>query len=416
MVSTEAITKTHAKGYIAAWLGWAFDGLDSTLFILIGLPFVTQLMGGDSVAAKGNASLIQAFFLFGWALGGAVFGRIGDKIGRSRTLMLTVLIYAAFTGLSSFATEWWHLLIFRFISALGIGGEWAAGSALVSETFHAKHKAWASALLQTGYQVGMMLASLTLAVFPALLIRLGLVQHTVQAYRWLFLVGVTPAILTLWIRRAVPEPEAWQEARESEQLPRVRDLFAPAVLPTTLKALGLLSLALTAVWAFLYFNSLVIRSLSEVKSMAPAAADALIARFTVVWLVWNIVGNFVAGYLARSIGARWTFALFMGAAAVCGWVGFSHPLPLGPTMMWVNVTAFFALGIFGLFPLYVPPLFPTLLRTTGAGFCYNMGRVAAGIGTLVAGQVVGRLAVGVPIAYASLLFIPAMILAFFMPA
>jgi len=84
--------------------------------------------------------------------------------------------------------------------------------------------------------------------------------------------------------------------------------------------------------------------------------------------------------------------------------------------MWVNVTAFFALGIFGLFPLYVPPLFPTLLRTTGAGFCYNMGRVAAGIGTLVAGQVVGRLAVGVPIAYASLLFIPAMILAFFMPA
>src|SRR5579862_226534 len=118
----------NVKAFIAAWLGWAFDGLDGYLYSLVALQFVTELVGSKD-AAKQPAAWIQAAFLLGWALGGAIFGRIGDRIGRSRTLNLTILTYAVFTGLSAFANSWEMLLIFRFISALGIGGEWAAGSA-----------------------------------------------------------------------------------------------------------------------------------------------------------------------------------------------------------------------------------------------------------------------------------------------
>ena len=124
------------KSGIAAWLGWLFDGLDMHLYVLVATPFVAELL---EVAEKDRlvgyySSWIQAAFLFGWALGGGFFGRIGDRLGRSRALMLTILTYALFTGLSFFARTWWQLLIFRFLAALGIGGEWAVGASLLSET------------------------------------------------------------------------------------------------------------------------------------------------------------------------------------------------------------------------------------------------------------------------------------------
>src|SRR3954462_7241430 len=145
------------KSGLAAWLGWFFDGLDMHLYTIIAAPFVAHLLGDISTTApmvKEKSSFIQAAFLVGWALGGGFFGRIGDRLGRSRTLTLTILTYACFTGLAFFATRWWHLLIFRFLAALGIGGEWAAGSALVPETLHPRHRHWASATLQSGYMVG----------------------------------------------------------------------------------------------------------------------------------------------------------------------------------------------------------------------------------------------------------------------
>ena len=131
------LNTAQIKSGVAAWLGWMFDGLDMHLYTLVALPFVAELLrvspGVPEASVK--ASLIQAAFLVGWALGGTVFGRIGDLLGRSRTLCLTILTYALFTGLAFFAQAWWHLLIFRFLAALGIGGEWAVGSALLSETW-----------------------------------------------------------------------------------------------------------------------------------------------------------------------------------------------------------------------------------------------------------------------------------------
>src|SRR5438477_301850 len=136
------LAPTQWKSGIAAWLGWLFDGLDMHLYTLVATPFVAELLSTydkpvgvrDPIVGQ-YASWIQASFLVGWALGGGFFGRIGDRMGRSRALMLTILTYAVFTGLSFFAQTWWHLLIFRFLAALGIGGEWAVGAALLSETW-----------------------------------------------------------------------------------------------------------------------------------------------------------------------------------------------------------------------------------------------------------------------------------------
>ena len=193
---------------LAAWLGWLFDGLDMHLFTLVATPFVAQLLGNlsssDPAVGK-HGSIIQAAFLVGWALGGAFFGRVGDWLGRSRTLVLTILTYAAFTGLSVLAQEWWHLLIFRFLAALGIGGEWAVGASLLAETWPKHWRPWIAATLQSAVNIGILLACLAGWVFAG------------SEPRWIFLVGVLPALITLWIRRAVPEPETWARARHQRE-------------------------------------------------------------------------------------------------------------------------------------------------------------------------------------------------------
>src|SRR5438105_6272312 len=186
------------KSGAAAWLGWLFDGLDMHLYVLVAAPFVAELLGASSEknAEVGfYSSCIQGAFLIGWALGGAFFGRIADRLGRSRALMLTILTYASFTGLSYFAQTWWHLLVFRFLAALGIGGEWAVGAALLSETWPRRWRPWMAAVLQTAVNLGVMLAALANFLLAA------------APYRTIFLIGVLPAFLVLWIRRAVPEPE-----------------------------------------------------------------------------------------------------------------------------------------------------------------------------------------------------------------
>jgi MFS family permease len=398
------ITRTQWRALCAAWLGWAFDGLDGYLYVLVATPFVAQLLAkptADPEVAK-KAALVQATFLVGWAVGGALFGRIGDRLGRSRTLTLTVLTYAIFTGLTFFATEWWHLLVFRFIAALGIGGEWAAGSALVSEVLPRKHRAWASATLQSGYMVGMLLAIATTQALKGM------------EPRYVFLVGVAPALLTVWIRFAVPEPEEWRRAASEREMPRVSELFSRGLARTTLLTLGVTCVALTTVWAFLYFVPQMVRLMPEAKDAA--ARTTLVTRVTVTFTLVNIAANFGATYLARAIGYRRTLALMFAGAGAAFMLGFSRA-PTGESVYWVtSAAAVFALGVFGIFPLYIPPLFPTLVRTLGAGLTYNAGRLIAAGGTFVGGQLAAE--AGGPhraIFWLGLVYVPGVVLAWFMP-
>lgn len=410
-----SLSTTQSKGYIAAWLGWMFDGMDGVMYTLVAIPFVTQLMGLKSVnpSVQANSGVIQACFMFGWALGGAVFGRLCDRIGRKKTLTYTILTFALFTALSGFATSWQMLALFRFVAALGIGGEWAAGASLVSETLHDKHRPWASALLQTGYQIGYILAAVATSLIPGWMIAQGLPDWK---YRAVFLVGVFPAFLTLWLRKAVPESGEWEAARANQAMPSVGDLFGKTVLPTTLKVLVFLSICLTAVWTFVYFFPQVLRSQPEVKALGDAGAAALIGQVVIVSQLWNIAGNFAATYSAKLFGPRATFVAFMAAGLACAWLGFATPHPLSTTVVWINAFAFSGLGLFGIFPLYVPSLFPTLVRTTGAGFCYNFGRVVAGLGTLLGSSIIANLGPSRPIAYCGLLLVPGIVLALFMPS
>src|SRR6202044_3024714 len=150
------------KSGIAAWLGWLFDGLAMHLYVLVAAPFVAELVGVTDTRNEvvgWYSSWIQAAFLVGWALGGGFFGRVGDLIGRSRALCLTILTYALFTGLAFFVQTWWQLLIVRFLAALGIGGEWAIGASLLSETWPRRGRPWIAAVLQTAVNIGVVLAS-----------------------------------------------------------------------------------------------------------------------------------------------------------------------------------------------------------------------------------------------------------------
>src|SRR5262245_59803841 len=191
VASLRDLSPQQWKSGLAAWLGWMFDGLDMHLYTLVAVPYVALLLATTEKDPDVGyySSWIQAAFLFGWALGGGFFGRIGDRMGRSRALMLTILTYALFTGLSSLAFAWWHLFIFRFLAALGIGGEWAVGASLLSETWPRRWRPWLAAVLQTGVNIGVLLACIAGFALAAL------------PHRYIFLVGILPALLVLWIRR-----------------------------------------------------------------------------------------------------------------------------------------------------------------------------------------------------------------------
>ena len=413
--STDSVTVTRLsdlssqqwKSGIAAWLGWLFDGLDMHLYVLVATPFVAELL---NVADQKDpqvgyySSWIQAAFLIGWALGGGFFGRIADHMGRSRALMLTILTYALFTGMSFFAQTWWQLLIFRFLAALGIGGEWAVGASLLSETWPRRWRPWMAAVLQTGVNLGVMLAGLAiflLADYPK---------------RSVFLVGILPALLVLWIRRAVPEPEEWHAARRESihEQPAFLDLFRGSIRRTTILTMVVCALSLTAHWAFLFWYLQHVRNLPELSSWTDGEKSLLVGRF--VWLVMltSIAGNFVAASLARWLKYRVAISILCVGyfLSMCG----TYCVARDYHSLWYGFAAIgLCQGVYELFTMYLPPLFPTLLRTTGAGFCYNIGRIAAGLGTVFFGlfSKVGdyRLA----LFYAGFLFLPAAAFAWLLP-
>jgi len=410
------LTSVQKRALLAAALGWGFDGLDGYLYIAVSVPLVKSLLiaqapVGTAIdatllqhAATERAAWIQAAFFVGWACGGALFGRLGDRIGRSRTLALTILTYAVFTGLGFFATHWWHLLAFRFLAALGIGGEWAAGSALVSETLPVRCKAWASALLQSAYIVGIIAATLTG----------GLLKN--HDPRWVFLIGVLPALFVFWIRRSVPEPPAWHAAQAADTFARVADLFAPAVARTTLILSAFVSLCLVTVWIFIFFTAQVVRTLPGIRDLPAADQTQAATTAALIYFTANILGNFVATYLARHIGARLAFAAMITVATAALLLGYNAPASAAGVTVYASLFALTGLGLFAIFPLYIPPQFPTLLRTLGSGFSYNVGRLACAAGTYHAGKIAAS--AGGPaqaVFYSAFLLVPALALCAVLP-
>lgn len=397
------------KSGIAAWLGWLFDGLDMHLYTLVAASFVAILVNvpvGDPTQ-KTYSAWIQAAFLVGWALGGGFFGRIGDKLGRSRALSLTILTYATFTGLSFFVETWWQLLICRFVAALGIGGEWAVGSSLLSETWPKKWRPWIAAVLQTGVNIGVLLACLTV---------IGLAQVNGYQERWVFLVGVLPALMVFWIRRNVPEPEEWQAAKKAstEREPGIADLFKGDLVRRTLLVIGICSLALSGWWAFMFWHAQHLQTLPEVADWSRPEKQQLASSVFFAVIAISSVGNFFAAFLAKRLGYRRSIAIMCAGFFVAIFGSYVVERSYKELFFWLPLVGFFS-GVFGLFTMYLPPLFPTLLRTTGAGFCYNIGRIAAAFGTVFFGLYSNVTDLRQTLFLVAFLFIPAALVALFLP-
>ncbi len=375
------VSSRQWKSGTAAWLGWLFDGLEIHLYTLVATPLVVRLLGAagsTSPEVKEKSAYIQAAFLVGWALGGAFFGRLGDRMGRRTALSLTILTYALCTGLCALAQTWWQLMFFRFVAALGVGGEWAVGAALLAETWPADWRPWLAAVLQSSVNIGILVA----ASFVTLL---SFFPHW-YSERCVFLIGVAPALIVFWIRRQVPESDAWRRADSaSAAKPGLADLFRGEVAPVTWHTSAVCALGLSGWWLVQFWHPQHLRRLLEASGCSPSEATRDVSAAFFLLNVAAIAGNFAAGWVARHLGSRRAIAVMFAGMAVS--IGGAFAVPRGFAELawfWMPSVGFFS-GVFGLFTMYLPPLFPTLLRTTGAGFCYNIGRLAAAAASLIFG-------------------------------
>jgi len=325
-------------------------------------------------------------------------------------LILTILTYALFTGLSFFAQTWWQLMLCRFLAALGIGGEWAVGASLLSETWPRRWRPWIAAVLQSAVNIGVLLA-----MVAGVLVSIVAAASQTYAYRSVFLVGILPALLVLWIRRAVPEPEEWHVAKQQAQeaVPGIRDLFRGSVRRTTILTILVCATSLTAHWAFMFWSLQHLRNLPDVTDWSDLQKTRFVSNAMILLMVTSIAGNFLAAGIARFVGYRRSISLMCVAYFCSMYVTYSETRP-HDSLFWCLCAMGVSQGLFGLFTMYMPPLFPTLLRTTGAGFCYNIGRIVAAGGTVFFGlfSTVGdhRLA----LLYSAWLFLPAAAVALFL--
>jgi MFS family permease len=389
-----------------AWLGWVFDSMDGTLFSLVQKPSMTELMGpGATQETIGIYSgVVFSVTLVGWALGGVIFGVVADYIGRTKALAATVLIYSVFTGLSALADTWWQLAAFRFITGLGLGGEWAAGAALVAEVWPDKLRAKAGAMLQSAAAFG---------YFFAALINLYV---GVLSWRYVYMVGAVPALFVLVIRLVVKEPEAWVKVRDQRKLakadrhlqPRGRDevvaaelntftlkqLFSARLRKDTIVASSLAFVVLLVLWGATMWIPAAIREIARPASdLAPEALQRYLteqASYGIMLLnAGSLFGYLAFGPVADRFGRRSAFLFYFIGGVTIFPITFLMTTSLAQIFALLPLVGFFTLGITSGFPIYLPELFPTHVRTTGVGFCYNAGRMITAAGVIFAGYLVG---------------------------
>lgn len=378
---------------LVAWLGWVFDSMDGTLYSMVQRPAMTELVGQGATAAH-YSSIVFSVTLIGWAIGGIAFGIIADYIGRTKALVVTILIYSLFTGLSAAADTWWQLAAFRFITGLGLGGEWAAGAALVAEVWPDRLRAKAGAILQSAAAFG---------YFFAALINLNVGIHS---WRYVFIVGAAPALFVLIIRSIVKEPESWIEVRDRRRLARaevdksaqtefqtftLKQLFNEKHRHDTITASILAFTVLLALWGATMW---IPPAISEAARAEGASLEVESAKASYGVMLLNggsLFGYLLFGPLADRFGRRPTFLFYFLGGVIIFPATFLLTSSVTQIFILLPVVGFFTLGITSGFPIYLPELFPTHIRTTGVGFAYNFGRIFTAAGVLLTGQLVGLL-------------------------
>ncbi len=362
---------------MAAFLGWMFDGLEMGIFPQISRPALTELLKGsaDLKAAMGWWNqFIAAMFLWGAAVGGLLFGWLGDKIGRVKAMAISILIYSAFTGLLYFVKSPTQIASLRFVAAIGMGGEWALGVALVMEVWDAKYRPILAGLIGAASNLGFVLISALGAT----------IKVDLSNWRLIVLAGAAPALLTFIIQLFVPESHKWQESQNNAPSRPLRELFGnPRLATIALMAICFTSVALLGTWG-------AVQNIAPwaggMKSKTPAA----IGVAGIVIGLGAIVGCLVAPLIAALLNRRTAYCLLCLASLVTCQILFRY----FTDYTWGFLGMAFLVGIataafYGWLPLYLPELFPTRVRATAQGIAFNFGRIFAGFGAIT-GAMVGK--------------------------
>lgn len=369
----------------AAWLGWGFDVFDGLLFNYVAPNCVPTLLGLPLGSMEAKAATLQwtgiltSVLLIGWAIGGVLFGKVADRIGRTKTLLLTMLLYSVGTAACAFAPNIWVLMLCRIVSSLGIGGEWAAGAAMVAEVVPENRRVEAGALLYTSAPMGLFLAT-----FVTFQITGVYFNNPAVSWRYVFLCGLIPAAVAFAVRLFVKEPERWARVA-GEETAKLRELFSPQYLRLTISGFCMAITALIMWWSCNAFIPVIAKGLAQQNSQmlgldasaTEATGQQWVKIATNSFNLGGLIGTLLTVPASKFLGRKKMFFIYYLLSAAAIMAAFKLDLePYQRLYMYfpIGLTVF---GVFGSFTYYLPELFPTRLRGTGAGFTYNVGRLVA---------------------------------------
>ena len=386
-------TPEARKALIAAGMGWLLDAFDVMLYALI-LNSVAEELG----LSRAQSGLMGSLTLASSAVGGVVFGVIADKLGRTRALSLSILLYSIFTFACGLSQTLWQFATFRVLLGLGMGGEWASGATLVSETWPEKHRGKALGIMQSCWAIGYGLAAIVVAI---VLPRFG--------WRAVFFTGIIPALFTFWIRRSVKEPAMWQKSRQAadsgeEPSSRQKSRFPlrVALFLTAMNAATMFAYWGQGLWVPSYLSS-------PTTQGGVGLSTETMAMFIIAMQVGMWLGYVTFGFMADTFGRRPVYITYLLMAALLVWYyGFAREpwilLVLGPFV------AFFGTGFFSGFGAVASEIFPTSIRATALGVTYNSGRLLSAIAPYVVGTTVQSRGYGAAFTYTAIAYMIAAVL------
>ena len=405
------LTTNQIRGFWAAWGGWALDGMDSFIYSLVLAPTLIELLPRSGIpATPGNigyyGSVLFALFLIGWGLS-MLWGPVADRYGRVPTLTLTILCYSLFTLLCGLATDIWQLAALRLLAGIGIGGEWFIGATYVAEEWPEDRRKAGAGYMHTGYYFGFFLAALANYFVGAK-----------YGWRWMFVVGGTPALLVTFIRYGVSESTAWTKRVSDKRRPAMTEAFAKIFAPgyarkTVLNSLYLL-VSIIGLWAGSVYVPTSVREIASREGFTGADAARLASYGTMVLSAGTILGCLVLPTLAESFGRRLTLGAYFVLMFFSIAIGFGYVFFLPNALAPFFVVLFF-LGLgganFAMYTLWLPEQYSTECRASAFAFSTSVGRfVGAGITFLVGAGVTYFGSLGTPVALTSLAFLIGMLL------
>lgn len=390
------LTRYHWFVLMVAAIGWMFDTMAQQLFSIARSPAISDLLGGHAPQAQVNeyAGYATMVFMIGWSFGGILFGVLGDRMGRVKTMILTILCYTVFTGLSVFATSVWDFSLYRFLCGLGVGGQFAVGVALVAEVIPAEARTQSLGMVQAFSAVGNMIAALV-GIWLGQLVAAGVIG---SAWRYMFLAGALPAPLALLVFKKLKEPEQWLKARaENRKLGSYRELLSDwrhnSIVGLLLAVAGVIGL-----WGIGYFSYDLLRPVLTRSFQAQGLSGPALAGKVTTWIgITSLLQNFggfwgvhAFTWLTDRTNRRIAFAISFIAAMLATAFTFWNLRTLSDIFWMIPMMGFTQLALFGGYAIYLPELFPTRLRSTGTSFCYNVGRFVAAVGPLALGLLTSR--------------------------